>query len=321
MHKDFAEWYRQAGIDPESEVLIKRWTAIDNYNPNHDDIVSLAQLFYCLGKPSDMFVSGFVKIFQDTDPIFKARDNQHELSVLAGATLIDVIESAENKRADMAALSLASAAAQNLRPSPCVSEIPEIAIRYLGKRSVNREEVEKEETEADTSHKLHELGSRLSIVSEECNMLWWLFSEYSRDEEKPWKTFSLPAVAIMAGKELADLTLKIPGPNAVLAFLDKVIRCVKSEPPESVPIKDAVNQLSVEWRERYAESHCTSKLQDLLPISEGIKLSMLSKKKQAWEPLFAQKVAIKAAAKIAPRKLAYQVFVENLLRRSYQEFE
>jgi len=129
MHKDLPEWYRQAGIAPVAEELSTRWTAIQEYVPTREDIVALTQLFYRFGKPPDTFISTFIECFRKTDPVFKARDNQHELSLLAGIELVDVFEREETQLADVAALALISFAAQNLRPDPIVKDIPERAAR------------------------------------------------------------------------------------------------------------------------------------------------------------------------------------------------
>src|SRR5262245_42860561 len=131
MHKDFAEWYRGAGIPPTGETLPKRWEAVEKYLVGPEDIVSLTRLFYRLGKPSDEFLNPFRTSFQSADPAFPMRNNDQELLVLAGAKLINVIERSPTDLADLAALSLVCAAAQNLRGSPAVPDIPEIAAGYL----------------------------------------------------------------------------------------------------------------------------------------------------------------------------------------------
>ena len=236
MHKDFAEWYRLASIEPNADILPKRWTAIAKYVPGRDEIISLARLFYRLGKPEQEFLATFVDAFQQTDPAFKTRENEHELSLLAGAELIDVIQRGEKDSAVMAALSLVCAPAGNTRSCPCVADIPEIAVHYLSTLSKDRISIGKSDTESeprkamfdalvalgpphsDLAKEYRQLHRQVGIINEESNMLWWLFSEYSRDEDRPWKSFSVPAVAIMAGKELADLTQIIPGPISAIGF-------------------------------------------------------------------------------------------------------
>lgn len=338
MHKDFGEWYRSAGMEPDGEILPKRWVGIENYSPDTNGVVSLARLFYRLGKPNDDFLAAFQDVFQKADPAFKMRDNEHELSVLAGADLVDVIERSDSALSDLAALSLVSAAAENLRPRPSVRDIPEIAARYLNERTIGRAETVDEESadikrnktlfaalsvlggpHGDLVKELQRLQRELSVVTEESNMLWWLFSEYSRDERQPWTNFSVPAVALMAGKELADLTSVIPGPVAARAFLDRVIRCAKKKPPASVSIKDAINDVTIEWRQKYTSGGCPPELEDLMPISHGAKLSLASPDNDAWLPAFTPATGIKSDASIVPNILAYQIFLETLLCRSWKE--
>lgn len=336
MHKDFGEWYRLAGIEPDGQILAKRLAVIEAYNPTGDDVVSLTQLFYGLGKAKETFTSAFVKVFHDADPAFRTRENSHELSVLAGAQLVDTIERSDVALADLAALSLVSAAASNVRPAPSVKDIPEIAARYLESRSRDRISTFEGDHDAGTRQQLFDaltglgapydalakelryLQRQLGVVTEESNMLWWLFSEFSRDEEQRWSNFAVPAVALMAGKELADLTVSLPGPIAAPAFLDRVIKCAKSKPPTTVTIEDAVNGVSLEWRQRYAEKNCPAELEALLPIGYGVRMSLMVSEKNAWVPAFLQGTGISSDAKIAPNILAYQVFIEDLLCRSWK---
>jgi hypothetical protein len=339
MHNDFGEWYRLAGIEPDGAILAKRWGVIEGYTPTRDDVVSLTQLFYRLGKPKETFISAFVKIFHDVDPAFRTRENNHELSVLAGAKLVEIIEKSDISLADLAALSLVSSAAGNLRPAPSVKDIPEIAARHLESRSRDRISSFEDDDNTGTrqelfdaltglgaphdelAKELRQLQRKMDVVTEESNMLWWLFSEFSRDEQERWASFAVPAVALMAGKELADLTVVLPGPIAALAFLDRVIKSAKSKPPATVSVEDAINGVSLEWRQRYADKNCPSELEALLPIGYGVRASLTASENNAWLPAFAQVAGISSTAKIVPNLLAYQVFIECLLCRSWKELK
>jgi hypothetical protein len=337
MHKEFGEWYRLAGIEPTGEILANRWSVVETYSPSREDVVSLTQLFYQVGKADETFLSSFVGAFQEADPAFRTRENNHELSVLAGAKLIDIITGSNLPLADMAALSLVSAAASNMRPGPSVKDIPEIAVRYLAKRSSGRASaIEADAGEASDRKSLFEsltalgapydelakefelLRRQLGVVTEESNILWWLFSEFSRDEEERWTKFSVPAAALMAGKELADLTVVLPGPVAASAFLDRVIKCVKPKPPTSVLIADAINGVSIDWRQRYSNHNCPSELELLLPIGHGVKVSLTAPGNGEWLPAFTQTTGIPEDAEVAPHVLAHQVYIESLLCRSWK---
>ncbi len=334
MHKDFAEWYRSAGITPNGEILPKRWAAIEEYQPEPDEIVSLARLFCRLGKPNDAFLNRFRVSFQKTDPAFPMRDNDQELVVLAGAELVDTIQRGTVNVADFAALSVACAVAQNVRGTPAVADIPEIAISYLSMRSIDRAVDGDGYGPGNTAlfaalttlgaphdgvpKEFERLQRELSVASEESNILWWLFSEYSRDLKQPWKKFGVPAVTLIAGKELADLTRVIPGPVAAVAFLDRVIRCAKSKPPVTILVTDAIKGVTPEWRERYVGQGCPAQIEDLLPISHGLKISLMSPDESAWVSAFTKATGIQPDVELSPNVLAYQLFLEALLCRAWK---
>ncbi len=331
MHKDFAEWYRSAGIEPNGETLPKRWAAIEEYEVGPGEVVSLTQLFYQVGEPSEEFIAAFRAPFQKADAAFPMRGNDRELVVLAGAKLVDAIERAPRDVADLAALSLICAAAQNLRPNPAVAEIPEVAARYLSKRATSRALPDKESSGRELVEALINVGTpydllaaefqklqlELPIVAEETNMLWWLVSEHSRDLNQPWRKLPVSAVCLVAGKELADLTRVIPGPIAATAFLDRVIRSGRTECPTAVLISDAVNETPVEWRQEYEKKSYPSELEDIVPISHGIKLSLSAPDKDTWLPMFAKATGISIDSKSAPHTLAYQMFLETLVCRTF----
>jgi GTPase-associated system helical domain len=315
MHTDFAEWHKSAGMKPDAEALPKHWTAIEAYDPQVEDIVSLTRLFYRLGKPDETFLASFRASFQTADTLFPMRDNDQQLAVLAGAELVHVIDKRSQDLADMAALSLVCAAAQNLRSGPPVLEIPEIAARYLEKRTTTRSLPDDDASKS--WDKLQELERELAIVGEESNMLWWLVSEHSRDLKKPWSKYPL-AVSIVAGKELADLTRLIPGPIAAAALLDKVVNSgKKTKSPSSVLIRDVVNEAPIEWRENFVRDRWVEELADIVPISTTIKLSLIAPQDDAWLPAFENGTGIARDSKVAPAVLAYQMFLEGLLSRSF----
>jgi hypothetical protein len=337
MHQDFSNWYRQAGIEPNAEELPKRWAAIEQYTPNKDAVVSLVRVFNRLGNPKDSFPAEFLAALQAADPAFKTRDNDQEFAVLAGAELVDVLERSESGLGPIAALSLVCAAAGNARPTPPVRDIPEIATRYVGQQSTERGSSVTEIGESGSrkalfnaiealgdpyeglTAELRRLQHEVSLVSEESNMLWWLFSEHSRDDGRRWNTYSVPAVALMAGKELADLTLVVPGPVAAVAFLDRVIRSAKSKIPVSVRVTDAINDVSVQWRQSYINKNYLSALEQVTPISHGIELSLASPQNDAWLPAFAEGTRMAVDSVMVPHVLAYQVFLEALLCRCWKK--
>jgi hypothetical protein len=319
-----------------TDALPKRWSAIEGYSPNASGVVSLARLFYSLGSFDEEFHLGFQTAFQTADPPFKMSGNENELSVLAGAELIDLIDRGDTGLADLAALSLVCAAGANLRPPPRVKRIPELAAKYLSERTLGRwtiqsdDEIESAESALGSlaaaqepfpllAKHLRTMQRQLDLVREESNMLWWLFSDFSRDQQTTWSKVPFAAVPVVAGKELSDLTGIIPGPTAARAFLDRVIHSAKSKPPVSILITDAINNLPAEWRTAYSRDYCTTETAALQPITLGIKLSLSAPENNAWLPAFARGTLLPSGAKIAPNILAHQVFLEAMLCRAWRQ--
>jgi hypothetical protein len=322
MDTNFSDWHKVAGMEPNPEALLKQGAAIAEYRPIPAQIVMLTRLFYGFLKQDDPFLEDFRHIFQAQDPTFPMRDNMQQMAVLAGAALIEIIKHGGDERlADLAALCMVSAAAQGLRAAPFVPEMPEIAARYLEGRTSKRVSVEADKDGKGSEFELNELRSRLAVVSEETNMLWWLVSESSRDLKRTWIKLGLPATAIVAGKELADLTQVIPGPVAALAFLDKIVRISNSgKSPKNVKIKDAIEKTPREWREQNVPEPYGG-LKDLQPITNGIKLSLTVAEGGEWSAVFEKGTAIKDASQILPSALAYQFFLERMASVQLEEIE
>jgi hypothetical protein len=332
MHIHFADWYRAAGLEPNGESLPKRWAGIAAYVPTGAEITDLARFFFqCAGVTSEA-LAGFQAELQKADATFKMRDNDQELRVLAGAELVDIMDRGTFEDASLAALALVCAAAQNLRKAPCVPEIPEIAATHLRESAVDRKLPENlaagPATEAavalaalgaphdKVAAEFRKLHAEVPVLGEEANMLWWLFAGYSRDEGKAWDQYPVAAAALMAGKELADLTRVLPGPVAAPAFLNRALQSGKAKLPATVMLKDAINETALEWRKKYAGRTIPAGLEELLPVATAIQLSVGSPNNNAWLPVFASKMGIARGAKLAPSLLSYQLYLEGLLVRA-----
>jgi hypothetical protein len=235
--------------------------------------------------------------------------------VLAGATLVAVLEDGTISLGDFAALALVSCAAQNLRSTPCVAEIPELAVKHLSRRSVNRGQLESDDdSETDEGKaEIKQLRRDLDVIREESNVLWWVFGESSRDTNKRWSDCSVMQTALMAGKELADLTRIPPGPASAAALLDRVVKTSKAKPPTHVTLKDAIVDIALEWRQKFVKDGCPVALENLSPVSRGIKLSVDLAEEDTWIQSLATSTKIQRGGKIAPHLLAYQVYLERLL--------
>lgn len=330
MHSYFGEWYRSAGVPPDNIPLEKRWDAIESYEVDAAEVASLTQLFYGVESSDTSFPERFRKAFNDADQNFKMAGNDRELLVLAGAMLVEVMDNHPRRVADLAGLCLVCAATQNIRKVD-VQQIPELAVKYLAKRSANRAKPVKGSPESELLDALTAVGGasaalapefqkvqlEFPVIAEETNALWWLFSETSRDLKQRLSELTVAAACLVTGKELADLTRIMPGPFAARAFLHKALRAVRKRVPASVSIADVVNQAPKPWRAEHYGKPLPNELNALLPINQAVRLSVQAPDDEAWLPMFKSATDIPPEAKSAPDALAYQTYLEHLAARSF----
>jgi hypothetical protein len=354
VHSSFADWYRTAGIEPDSATLAKRWKGAVDFDVGGSETIELACIFFGVSKPTKKFLEAFRGSLQKADPAVPTKSNAHELRVLAGAALVDAIERGDEPLADLAALSLVAGAGQNVRTTPPVPEIPEIAARYLSSRGARRESPSESEFEefdqkliediatqcatnapenlgaplqklADEVKRVYSatgaLQQQLRLQSEETNILWWLFGAHSRDLRRRFADLPLPAVCIIAGKELCDLALVIPGPPAAIAFLDQILRLSKPKLPKSISLRDAINNTPHDWRAELGKNRWSEPLLHLMPVMNGIKISLTVGEGEDWGPAFKHAAGIDADINLPPTDLAYQTYLEALLSRARAQIE
>lgn len=321
MHSEFSEWFRAANLPLPNDELQRRWAGVEAFQIDRDAVVSLVEVFFGFFGNHDAFLAEFRKAFQNADSSFRMRENNLELSVLAGATLVAGMEGARIDLGDFAAMALVTAAAQNLRGTPCVAEIPELAVKHLAHRTVNRGQIDPQETtELDEDLlEVKQLRRDLDVIGEESNVLWWAFGGASRDTNKRWSEYTVPQAALMAGKELANLTRIAPGPAAAAALLDRVLKGSKLKPPASVSVKDAIASTSLGWRQKLVKESYRAVLANLSPVSHGINLSVDLADGDAWVQSLANCTKIHQERKIAPNFLAYQVYLECLLATIWEK--
>jgi hypothetical protein len=358
MHDNFADWYRVASVDPQQVPLDLRWQGIEAFvedvdNPRALDVVRL--LFGIPPKAFD-FDSTFRTAFKNADDSFAMRANELEMEVLAGATIAHLLELDDTALADAVALAAVCADFQGLRQKPTLSEIIELAQKYLHERSdglrtqlttpsikpLNKTAglvdnataqstseltwpmiqpvVEKLETLPNKLVKpineaLEKLSAQLLLQQEESNMLWWLFSEHSRDLRISMSQVGHPAASLVAGKELADLTLVLPGPVAAEAFLDRMLQAVtKNRKHKETTLQEAVAARQIKgWKKQATEKVNLNGLDDLCTVHFAIRQSANAESESEWMPAFAKRAGVKADVELSPVLLATQVYRERLL--------
>ena len=323
---------------------------MQTFEVDGDKIADAARVFYGFAPRAPDFLQNFRVALQKADPAIKMSGNDQEIAVLAGAVLVEALEQLDEPLCFFAALAAVCPAAKNLRKTPIVPAIPELATEALAKWSTDRFTSRlnctpngKPSLAADGLKKLKEICAtgdltalddpltkiysavqevqkcslemrmQLSIQSEETNMLWWLFGEHSRDTKKPFRTYTTSAASLIAGKELADLTLELPGPVAAVAFLDRLTRATRKKFPEFVSIESAVNDAPDDWKQSFLNRNNIDALSNLAPVLNALKAASSVPKGESWLAIYKHATGVEANAHITPSDLADQVYLEGLL--------
>lgn len=364
MYRDFADWYRIAHIEPDGTTLEKRWQAIETFSESADvtSVLELLRLFYARPLVNTNFLETYRKPFKDVDVAFPMRNNDLELQILAGATLLQRWESQKEpiELGDAAALGMVCTGYRQFRQGVLVSEMVNRAREYLSGRSESlrdlgdvpevaaaklktKESLEKfqnasansqvAQLSAPLNEVVEQLASAIRVLAtsttkavehltlsqrlrrEESNILWWLFGEYSRDCNKRMVDLGFPAVCLIAAKELADLTVILPGPLATPAFLDKILHIVKPKASGSTTLQKAVNAAPREWREQWMKKTDTRNIEDFCPVLFAIQKSLETDGPDDWVPAFEKATGLKASESIPSLDLACQTYEENLFAR------
>lgn len=163
----------------------------------------------------------------------------------------------------------------------------------------------------------HDMREEREMRREESDVLWWLFAEQSRDLKIPYAKLSLPAAALVAAKEMSDLTRTTLPPFAAAGFLDKAIGSAKGgKKGDQITLADAVDACPAPWRKEASERREIDAIADLCPVMFALRKAVEAGGKKTWVEVFSNVTGLKATTPIAPRELAQQAYEEWLLARS-----
>jgi hypothetical protein len=363
MHKYFADWYREADLTISAEVIVKRSVGIESFYKDMDNekCANLIKVLFGMVGETDVFVDKFRLPFYEADSTFPMRGNSHELSILAGATILHVIEKSGDYDVTIA-LGTLTASFMRASNTPPIPDIIREAENFLLEESAKvRSRIElnsskilqlkmipaitkiKTDSEAagsvtnpqmlelmqaiiltaDSLNKVvknnnelsEKAASTINVLSEEVNMLWWLFGERSNDIDLKMADIDPKAVCLVVGKELADLTQMLPGPLATKAFLAKMMESGRDGFPSKVKLKDCINKTSRDWRELWINSRDLNVVAELCPVHLAAKTSLMTGEAEEWDAVF-KKICGAAIVEKSPLELAEQVYRESLLLKS-----
>lgn len=167
---------------------------------------------------------------------------------------------------------------------------------------------------------LTDIDSRLRTISEETNALWWLYSTFSRDFDKSFREIGLLPMCVCAPKELADLTLLLPGfPNYKSLLYKALLESGLPAQTETVAFTAIIESLESldeqgTWMANLA-GNVPENLAAFLPCLYALKCFQDYKAGKTWQTVFKKQNVFDLSAKVAPLTFAQQLYQELLLTR------
>jgi len=137
VHPEFAEWYRLVNPMPTAEILQSRWTAIESLSKATENALDAIRVAFDLRPGPEDYLKQFLDTFQKGDKAFRMRDNNIEHQLLAAATVMNLIETADPQPAVMAALGVICAACQGHRQNATTETVglSDRASNHVARRS------------------------------------------------------------------------------------------------------------------------------------------------------------------------------------------
>ncbi len=263
MKNVFSKNYIKVCPNPLEGQLEKRWQGIDKYCNRKDvDISDLVMMAFGLNV-REQFKNDFVSIFQDIDMRFQ--DNSlRELSILSSICLMKLMQLESLKVTIAVSVMCLSHYNLEILVPELVTEAfecffqtsselreKEIKCKTYATKSTDEfiklseglttlddtgiQSLSKSLLELNKNFKLINVNQtnikeKLDILSEDSDILSWITGSWSNELNKSISKTTAPLnIALILGKELADLVKVCPGPFAFEGFLEKMLSNCKSD--------------------------------------------------------------------------------------------
>jgi hypothetical protein len=357
VHRKFAEWYNEISLRPSAETLEARWKAVEAVAAamKMKKIPDLVRVFFNLSGGSVAVEE--IRAAAKEDKTYLADNDQKEVSILAGGVVaVLVAESSTQADAAALAVTCVEAqglrntarlqgvvdecmdylAKESVRVRAVADNpVKDVNVAALTKRITERGGVAVGDGNSVwsgldvvlkdflTQHMAHTNSINSTVdqtirrLTEQTDILWWLFGEHTLDGAKIFQDLSVPEACYWGAKDLAKLTQFIPGPFAAPAFLNRLLRLVKDKVPKHTVIEDAVNDCEKKWKEDWlTDLVVAQQMPDACPMLFAITKSVEVGGGAGWTAAFQHATGLAAEGKLPPTQLALQIYNELLLVRA-----
>jgi hypothetical protein len=353
MKEKFCEWYRIVCVEPTHEQLQNRWDSLLEYCESDDiNVLELVRLFFGL-RTDEQFRDQFIEQYASKDLTFQSK-NEREVSLLAGATLMELLE----EEFEVNKILLAIECIALFKQDVILPEVLEIVsdklddVTYGIRNELNKEQDYKSVSNegmlelakalepgtwssdstikfskilsqigtnfAIIQHNQEKLHKSLHIYKENSDVLSWLFGEWSNDLNKQLsKKVNQSQLALVLGKELADLVEQIPGPYSARAFLVRMLGHCKAD-KNNIPLVEMVDSLDENWKKQLLDNYNIIEDGENTPVLLAISKALEAGEPTVWKHAYQKTIGINAEEMISdPLTWAYQMYLECLLIKSY----
>ncbi len=165
------------------------------------------------------------------------------------------------------------------------------------------------------------LQSAYNAVSEETNILWWLFSAYSDILQKPFNAVSPQALSGILPLDLARLTTLLPGVGKINNIIHKPFSSCSAEDLIDRPLSEIINGIA-EHGESLKKKLPTidSRLTNFCPFLVGIETAIEFAETE-WKSIYNKKIGINSENILSLQLFSTQLYQELMLLRVFTTFD
>jgi GTPase-associated system helical domain len=98
-------------------------------------------------------------------------------------------------------------------------------------------------TNSNTNESLEIIKQQFLTLSEESNILWWLFTSYSNVLDERFENLTPELMGVVGPIELSNLTEKIPGVGGINSIFNKALSSTKWEKGTSVEVQKIISSI------------------------------------------------------------------------------
>lgn len=313
--KVFTKNYKKVCMDITNERIENRIEGINAVIEQFDSykkIAEIVKLYWGMDCDSEI-KEEFVSCFYNVDMTFDEQ-NAEEISVLAGCTLLKIIQENEDVQLAYSVKILERFYEGKVADLSCIaSEVIDMQTRAEKQVSVCQSLSWKKEWESDI---IDENGKVLSTatqaivellkavktqftrvnnytrslleINEKCEekiaVLSWIIGEWSDLLQKPLSEVDDVEGTLVLGVELAEL-VNIPGPFAAEAFLSKMLAKCKHTAKE-ISLTELIDKQEEGIRQYVSENYCEEAEEKNLLILSAVKDSLTVDEEKAWVPAY-----------------------------------